>query len=148
MAGNRRPRDRARSEAGQGAIELLLLIPGVLVILAGVLYFGRLFYCDVATQMAAYDGARAAVETLDAGRGPHQARVAVHRTLEGWLLNPRSAQVTVDHEPWDRGSRVRCTVRYAVPVSDIPLARLLFGDDPVVRSSASLRVAQYKSRWD
>jgi hypothetical protein len=137
-----------RSEAGQASIELLLLIPGVLVILAGMLYFGRLFYCDVATQMAAYDGARAAVETLDAGRGPRQARVAVRRTLEGWLLNPRSAQVTVDHEPWDRGSRVRCTVRYTVPVGNIPLARLLFGDDPVVRSSASLRVAQYKSRWD
>jgi len=148
MAGSRGPGGHRPSEAGQGSVELLLLIPGVLVLLAGILYFGRLLYCDIATQMAAYDGARAAVETLDGGRGPHQGRVAAHVTLAGWLLDPDSAQVAVEHEPWARGTDVRCTVRYRVPVGSIPLGRVLFGDDPVVSSTVALRVERFKSRWE
>jgi Flp pilus assembly protein TadG len=137
-----------RQEHGQGSIELLLLVMGILLILAGILYFGRVLYSDIAVQAAAYDGARAAVETLDGVRGPHQARTAAYAALDGWQLNPRYASVTVFYEPWNRGSRVRCLVAYRVPVGNIPGARMLFGRDPVVRGAVTLRVEQYKSRWN
>jgi Flp pilus assembly protein TadG len=127
---------------------MLLLIFGVLLIVAGILYFGRVLYSDIAVQMAAYDGARAAVETLDEVRGSHQARTAAYASLDGWQLVPANAFVTVAYEPWNRGSRVRCMVSYSVPTGNIPGAHVLFGADPVVRSSVALRVERYKSRWD
>ena len=136
------------NESGQGSIEMLFLIMGSLMIISGILYFGRVLYADLAVQMAAYDGARAAVETLDQTRGPHQARTAAYATLDGWLLDPSRSAVTVMYEPWNRGSRVRCIVYYRVPVGNIPGSRLLFGRDPVVNSAVTLRVEQYKSRWN
>jgi uncharacterized protein (UPF0333 family) len=157
MRGNRRPKGErqtawrqrcARSEEGQGSIELLLLVMGVLLIISGILYFGRVLYSDIAVQVAAYDGARAAIETLDNTRGPHQARTVAYTTLDGWQLNPRNSSVTVMYEPWNRGSRVRCLVSYRVPTGNIPGARLLFGGDPVVNGSVTLRVEKYKSRWN
>jgi hypothetical protein len=137
-----------RSEDGQGSVELLFLVMGTLLIISGILYFGRALYSDIAVHAAAYDGARAAIETLDDTRGPHQARTAAHATLDGWLLDPSRSAVTVMYEPWNRGSRVRCIVYYRVPIGNIPGSRLLFGHDPVVNSAVTLRVEQYKSRWN
>lgn len=141
-------RKETRSEEGQGSVEMLFFIMGILLIITGILYFGRVLYSDIAVQMAAYDGARAAIETLDVTRGPHQARTAAYATLDGWQLDPHNSAVTVSYEPWNRGSRVRCLVTYRVPTGNIPGAHLLFGGDPVVHSAVTLRVEQYKSRWN
>ena len=60
----------ARSEEGQGSVEMLFFIMGILLIITGILYFGRVLYSDIAVQMAAYDGAvqRSRRWTAPAGR--------------------------------------------------------------------------------
>lgn len=136
------------TESGQAMIEMLMLIMGFIIIIAGIIYFGRVLYADIAVQVASYDCARAAVETLDVNRGPNQARQAAYTTLAGWQVNSDHAWTMVSYEPWDRGSRVSCRVNYRVPVGNIPGASLIFGSNPpMVAGATTIRVEQYKSRW-
>jgi len=139
-----------RSEKGQASVELLLLVMGMVMITSAIIFFGRVLYVNLAVQAAAYDGARVAVETLSLGRGVWEARQAVEYTLYGWHLDPEAARIIITFEPWSRGSRVQCAVYYDVRVSDLPLLGWFYSGGAGVRVSAdtTLRVEQYKSRWD
>lgn len=53
-----RGRDRAAQQRGIAALEMLLVLPLLLLVLAGLLYFGRYFSYYTAAQKAAHDAAR------------------------------------------------------------------------------------------
>lgn len=101
---------RRQEERGQATVELALVLPVLVLILFGIMEFGRLFSAYLVVTNAAREGARlAAVGADDA------AIVARVRDAAG-SLDP--AALTVDIEPPASnrfsGTEARVTVSYAV----------------------------------
>ncbi len=140
-------RGQARStRSGQAYIEFIIVLPIFLIIIAGVIGFGRIMYAKLATQAAAWSACRHAIATLDEGRGTHQAMLAARYTLDGFSLDADAAQVQVTHwGAWQRGTQVRVQVCYGVPPAPIPM-----GDAVMPQRICSFQlmpVYQLKSEW-
>ncbi len=137
-------------QAGQAYLEFLILIPLLLVFVAGILYFGRVLYASIAVDMASYDCARTAAEALREGQGIQQGSTAAYNTLRGFYLNPDGAQVQVwAPGGWERGEQIRCRVTYGISLRGVPFVHLLGVPDVFpARSTTYLRVEEYKSRWE
>ncbi len=146
----RRPTADGACEAGQAYVEFLIVLPLLLIVIAGILYFGRVLYASIAADMASYDCARTAAEALKAGHGVNQGESAAKNTLRGFDMNPGGARVQVSAPSgWKRGGQIRCSVAYGISLGGLPFVQLL--GVPAVfpaRSTTYERVEQYKSRWD
>jgi Flp pilus assembly protein TadG len=140
---------QCRDERGQAYAELVIVLPLVLLLGSGSIFFGRALYVALAVDAASFDGARAAVETLTRSRGPWQGDQAVRATLSGYYLDAGAASIQVAAmQPTDRGTLVCSLVAYDVNVSDIPLVHWFFGGSGVRLSTQTfLTVDYYKSRW-
>ena len=57
---------RQGGERGQATVEVLLVLPLYVMLTAGVTYLGAAWYAKIAAEIAAYDGARTAVEAMGA----------------------------------------------------------------------------------
>ncbi len=139
----------AGDERGQAYVEVLVLLPVFVVLIVGAAYVGRAWYAKVAAEIAAYDGARAAIEALGEPRGSWQGVVAARETLAGFYMDPSAADVQVTPlDVWDRGRAVRCDVRYRVDLSGVPGIGLI-GAEPTlsVWARAVGQVEAYKSEW-
>ena len=55
------------SQGGQAYIELVMVLPLFLIVIAALILFGRVLYVKIALDMASYDACRAAVEALRPG---------------------------------------------------------------------------------
>jgi len=65
-----------RDSRGQAYVELIMVLPILLILVAAVIFFGRILYLKIALDMASYDGVRAAVEALDEQAGISQGVTA------------------------------------------------------------------------
>jgi len=137
-----RTRRRVR---GQAYVEFLLVLPLLLLLVAGVIGFGQSFYAKLATQAAAWSATRHAVATLNPERGIGQAYLATRHTLSGFGLNPNTAQVQVYAGAWGRATDVQVQVCYPVPRPPVPFGELLL--DTRVCSRQIMPTYRWKSRW-
>ena len=139
---------RLPNERGQAALEMLIALPVLLLILAGVLGFGRVLFVALAVDQAAFTGGRYAAESLN----PHQAAYQAYRAT-AWNLTNNGLDAgqmawQLEAGAWQRGGVVTNRVGVAVPVGDIPLAPLIFGGERVTLwQAATFRVQRWKSRW-
>ncbi len=138
-----------QDERGQSLAELAVVLPLILIMVSGIMFFGRVLYTALAVDAASFDAARASVETLTRERGPEQGVQAATFTLDGYYLDPSAAQISViPLSTWDRGSAVLAHICYMVRVDDIPLVRLFFAGSGVqVNATTTMAVDYYKSRW-
>ena len=138
-----------RDERGQGLAELVVVLPLMLIMVSGIMFFGRVLYTALAVDAASFDGARASVETLTRDRGPDQGLQAAALTLSGYYLDPSAASINVvPLSNWERGSSVLSHICYNVRVDDIPLVRWFFSGQSVqVNVTTVMAVDYYKSRW-
>lgn len=135
-----------RAASGQSYIEFILVLPLFLIVIAGVIGFGRLLYVKLAMEAAAWSGARHAVATLDEERGRSQANRAVRYTLEGFALDPDQAEAQVSvWGQWGRGREVRVRVCYDVPQPPVPMGEAL--SPGRICAQQVLPVYRWKSRW-
>ena len=140
---------RQGGERGQATVEVLLVLPLYVMLTAGVTYLGAAWYAKIAAEIAAYDGARTAVEAMGEPRGTWQGVIAARQTLAGFYLDPSGADVrVVPVDVWGRGQAVQCDVRYRLDLSGLPLIELI-GVDPSlpVWARAVGQVEAYKSEW-
>lgn len=134
------------SRSGQAYVEFILVLPLFLIIIAGIIGFGRLLYTKLAVEAAAWSGARHAVATLDRDRGLNQASVAARHTLSGFGLNPDSAQThVVVWGQWGRGTQVRVHVCYEVPAPPVPMGESVSAGRMCAQQTQP--VYKWKSRW-
>ncbi len=137
------------SQSGQAYIELVMVLPLFLVVIAALILFGRVLYVKIALDMASYDACRAAVEALQPGDGVSQGLVAGHETLKGFNLNPAGANITVAPAGgWTRGTPVQCIAAYDLFVGDIPaLSSISAGSGVPLQSTTWSRVELWRSDW-
>jgi len=137
-------RVRLNRQRGQAYVEFVMVLPLLLLLVAGVIAFGQAFYVKLATQAAAWSGARHAVATVNSSRGTWQAFQAPRYALAGFGLNPNTAQVRVFGD-WGRANDVRVQVCYPVPRPPVPYGDMLLPTD--ICSEMAMPVYRWKSRW-
>ena len=143
---------RRRCRRGQSYVEFIMILPLFLLLIAGVIGFGRLLYTRLATEAAAWSGARHAIATMDRDRGVNQAHLASRYTLSGFALDPNTAhtQVSVWGDygavgQWEGGAQVRVQVCYDVPAPPVPLGEAI--SPSRVCSQYAMPVYPWKSSW-
>ena len=138
-----------RSESGQAYIELVMVLPLFLIVIAALILFGRVLYVKIALDMTSYDACRAAVEALRPGDGVSQGMIAGQATLRGFYLNPAGANITISPAGgWSRGTPVRCVAAYDLFVGDIPaLSSIASGSGVPLQSTTWSRVELWRSDW-
>jgi hypothetical protein len=131
---------RARRERGSTVVEFALILPAFLLILLGVMDFGKVMYYFQSATQAAATGARQAAVDRWPGAGTMTLQTWVRNQLKTKELR-NDAQVCVrfpDSGATQPGYRVE--IRVYVPY-DIPLVNAFTGgDDILVKSAATMRI--------
>jgi len=128
-----------------------MVLPLFLIVIAALIFFGRVLYVKIALDMASYDACRAAVEALRPGDGIAQGMTAGQQTLAGFHLNAAGANIAITaagRGAWDRGTPVQCTATYDLFVGDIPgLSAFAEGSGVPIQSTTWSRVELWRSDW-
>ncbi len=136
------------SDHGQAYIELVIVLPLFLIVIAALIFFGRVLYVKIALDMASYDACRAAVEALRPGDGVSQGMTAGRETLNGFYLNAGAANIAISPAGgWARGTPVQCIASYDLFVGDIPSLSLPSGSGVPLQSTTWSRVELWRSDW-
>lgn len=116
-----------RSERGAAAVEFAIILPVLLLVIAGIVDFGRAYFTQIELTNAAREGARAAV-MLPLGSTPAPATEVPARVAAA-LPGVDDAVVTATYCPAVRSPSARATVTVARPFHWILLspAMSLFG---------------------
>ncbi len=126
-----------------------MVLPLFLIVIAALIFFGRVLYVKTALDMTSYDACRAAVEALRPGDGVSQGTIAGQETLRGFNLNPAGASLTISPAgEWIRGTPVQCVAAYDLFVGDIPgVSGFANGTGVDLQSTTWSRVALWRSDW-
>ena len=121
----------------------------MLLILAALIFFGRVLYVKIGLDMAASDACRAAVEALEPGPGMTQGLVAGRATFRDWDAQLSGLSISVNAQgEWVRGTPVSCVAEYGVRVGDIPFVSAFYsGRSMPLRSVVWSRVETFRSDW-
>jgi Flp pilus assembly protein TadG len=122
-------------ERGQSLLEMALVLPVLLIILAGLLDIGRLYYAYVAIKDAAGEGATfAAIHPEESYRTELYNRI---QSASGGLVQIDPALVKVDCPVIATGATVTVTVGYSFTVAT-PLVNAIVPDGVIpLRAVAS-----------
>lgn len=128
------------SRRGSAAVEFALVGPLFILLIIGAVVYGGWMWLAQGVQSLAAEGARAAIAGIDGEERAALARSAVTDTLDGTILQPEAAQVTVLS---DTGA-IRVTVTYdAAGHPLMALASLVPSPPRVIRREAVVRTGGY-----
>lgn len=130
-------------ESGQAMVEAALVLPVVLLIVFGVVMAGRLSHAKVAVQATAREASRALATASSEEQGLVDARERGQAVAEGYGLSEERLSLDVTSNGFQRGGTATAEVSYQVPLSDLPLLKMV---DVTVTSSHSERIDLYRSR--
>lgn len=122
-----------RQEKGQALLELALVLPILLLILGGIMEFGRIFHAYLVITGASREGARAAVvgEPYEAARDKALAAAA--------SLDEEELNISLAPADYTRGDMLTVTVTYRVDLV-VPFISALLPDPFTIRSATTMRV--------
>ncbi len=141
---------RARDQHGMSAsIEMAILVPALVLILAVVVGAGRLALARIAVQQWADSAARTATLARDAGSAATRARAVVASDAAGSATQCRGSwQLAVDTRafalPVGQPGAVEVTVRCAVSLADLLLPGV--PGTVLVEAQASSTLDRYRGR--
>jgi hypothetical protein len=106
---------------GQALVETALMVPLLVLLAVGTIGAGRMVYARMGLSAAAREAARAATLAPlgEPDRAERAGRDRGQEVARGFGL--RSAVITVDASPLERGSMVQATARYTVNAGDLPM---------------------------
>ncbi len=132
-------------ERGTAAVELALLAPVFVVLLAVVVAAGRMVETKSGLLSVAREAARAASEAPDAAAARNAALTTAREVAAGLGLDP--TRIAVDQDPggFGRGEPYRVRVSYEVRLVDLPGLGLLPGTFVLEAEHAEL-VDRFKSQ--
>ena len=134
-----------RSERGTAAVELALLAPVLLVLVAVVTAAGRVVETKSAVLSVAREAARAAAEAPNAAAAHDAAIATAQQVAEGLGLDPARLSIVEDPHGFARGAPYEVSVSYQVSMADLPGLGLLPGSVTLGAEHAEL-IDTYRSR--
>ena len=136
---------RLPNERGTAAVELVLLAPVLLVLVAVVSAAGRMVESKSAVLSVAREAARAAAEAPNAAAAHDAAIVTAQQVAEGLGLDPARLSIVQDPHGFARGAPYEVSVSYQVSMADLPGLGLLPGSVTLGAEHAEL-IDTYRSR--
>lgn len=136
---------RRRNERGTAAVEMVLVAPVLIVLLATVVGAGRIVSTKSAVLDVAREAARAASDAPDAATAVAVARERAAEVAAGLGLDPARIVITEDPGAFDRGAPFRVDVTYRVELGDLPGLGFVPGSFSVTATHTEL-IDRYKSR--
>ena len=136
---------RLRNERGTAAVELALLAPVLLVLVAVVSGAGRMVETKSAVLSVAREAARAAAEAPNAAAAHDVAISTAQQVAEGLGLDPARLSIAQDPHAFARGAPYEVSVSYQVSMVDLPGLGLLPGSVTLGAEHAEL-IDTYRSR--
>ncbi len=116
-----RNRDHRRDrQGGNAALELLLVAPVLLLVIAAVIGIGRVTAARAALAGVAREGARSAVSARNAAQAVTLGEASAQAAARGYGMDPSRLTVTVDPGGFARGGSVVVTATYRIPLADLP----------------------------
>ena len=136
---------RLRSERGTAAVELALLAPVLVVLVAVVTAAGRMVGTKSAVLSVAREAARAAAEAPNAAAAHDAAIATAQQVAEGLGLDPARLSIVEDPHGFVRGAPYEVSVSYQVSMADLPGLGLLPGSVTLGAEHGEL-IDTYRSR--
>lgn len=134
-------------ESGSVTLEVAVLAPGLILLIALVAFAGRMGLANSAVEQSAADGARAASLERGASAAREAAQEAVDASLADQGLQCTSTSVSVDTSGFatapGQSANVTVTVTCPVRVADLPLPGL---GPRSVQASAISPIDTYRER--
>ncbi|MHB8171481.1 MAG: TadE/TadG family type IV pilus assembly protein [Thermincolia bacterium] len=124
-----------KKEKGQSTVEMALVMPILILLLFGIMEFGRIFNAYLIVTTAAREGARAGV----VGAADAAIRSAVITTAGTLNTNAMSVYITPTSSLRIRGASLTVSIEYPIRVYT-PVINNITGDPFVVRSQTTMRV--------
>jgi Flp pilus assembly pilin Flp len=136
---------RLRSERGTAAVEMALLAPVLVVLVAAVVAAGRIVETKSAVLAVAREAARAASEASDASSARWAAASAASGVAAGLGLDPARLALSQSPGGFGRGEPYRVSVSYEVRLADLPGLGILPGSF-VLSAEHVEPIQRFKSR--
>ena len=136
---------RLRSERGTAAVELALLAPVLLVLVAVVSGAGRMVETKSAVLQVAREASRAASEAPNPTAAHDAAIATAQQVATGLGLDPARLSIVQDPNGFARGAPYEVSVSYQVSMADLPGLGLLPGSVTLGAEHAEL-IDTYRSR--
>lgn len=139
----RRLRALLTDQSGSALIEAALVLPVLLVLIAGIVMTGRVAHAQIAVQSVAREAGRtvAVASSMTEGLAAGETRALAVGAGHGLAIN--ELDISIDAGAFERGGTVRVGASYAVALGDLPL----LGELAVtVSSSHEQRIDLYRSR--
>lgn len=126
-----------KSEKGQAMVELALIVPILLLLIFGVVEYGRIFGAYLAVTNGSREGAR----TATVGATDSAISEAVKARTEAMKLDSTklTVAITPDSTNRTRGSSVTVEVTYPVPMYD-PFFTTIVGSSYTVKGKTIMRL--------
>jgi Flp pilus assembly protein TadG len=134
-----------RSERGTAAVEMALLAPILVVLMAAVVAAGRIVETKSAVLVVAREAARTASEAPDAASAQSVALSTAREVAAGLGLDPARLALSQAPGGFARGEPYRVSVSYRVQLADLPGLGILPGSFELAAEHAEL-VQRFKSR--
>jgi Flp pilus assembly pilin Flp len=136
---------KLHDERGTAAVELALLAPVLVLLLAAVVATGRVVDTKSAVLAVAREAARAASEAPDASEARQAANERARQVASGLGLDPGRLVVSEDPGSFRRGEPYTVHVTYRVRLTDLPALGVLPGSF-VLSAEHSELIERFKSR--
>jgi Flp pilus assembly pilin Flp len=136
---------KLRDERGAAAVEMALLAPVLVLMLATVVAAGRVVETKSAVLAVAREAARAASEAPDASEARRSASERARQVAVGLGLDPARLIISQDPGGFRRGEPYTVHVTYRVGLADLPGLGILPGSF-VISAEHSEIVERFKSR--
>lgn len=136
---------KAALERGDALLEMALVVPVMLLIVAFILLVGPYIRVSIAADQASYDCAMAAAQSLNASQGYTQGYVTALKSFDSFDLGSSAVEVAISGS-WERGGQVICTVSYTMPLGAFPMLQVLAIPESV-SDMTILPVQLFKSEW-
>lgn len=136
---------KLKRENGTAAIELVLVAPALILLLAVVVGSGRVVSTKSAVLDVARESARAAADASDPESAAAIANARAREVAAGLGLDASRLVIEEDPGTFDRGAPYTVTVSYRVRLGDLPAFGLLPGSFVVTARHAEL-TDRYGSR--
>lgn len=129
--------------AGSALVEAALVLPVLLILVAGIVMAGRVAHAQIAVQSVAREAGRTVAIAPSESEGLAAGEARALAVASGHGLATAQLGLVIDAGGFERGGVVRVEASYPVGLGDLPLIGAL---DITVTGSHEQRIDLYRSR--